>query len=57
MCVWVWVCVGAHQSIEVTGPSTIEANWTLGGTLLLPWKPTIQRFDGARALWCDCAMR
>lgn len=49
MCVW--VCVGCVrlelQSIEVTGPSTIEANWTLGGTLLLPWHPTIQRFDGA----------
>jgi hypothetical protein len=44
------------QSIEVTGPTTIEADWTLGGTLLLPWHPTIQRFDGARALCCDCAM-
>jgi hypothetical protein len=35
------------QSIAVTGPRTVEANWTLGGTLLLPWHPSIRRFHGA----------
>eukprot|EP00242_Pyramimonas_sp_CCMP2087_P005563 CAMPEP_0198212530 /NCGR_PEP_ID=MMETSP1445-20131203/26495_1 /TAXON_ID=36898 /ORGANISM="Pyramimonas sp., Strain CCMP2087" /LENGTH=248 /DNA_ID=CAMNT_0043886995 /DNA_START=78 /DNA_END=824 /DNA_ORIENTATION=+ len=33
-------------SIQVTGPSTIEADWTLGGTLKLPWRPKIGRIQG-----------
>eukprot|EP00238_Polyblepharides_amylifera_P009049 CAMPEP_0196586706 /NCGR_PEP_ID=MMETSP1081-20130531/55295_1 /TAXON_ID=36882 /ORGANISM="Pyramimonas amylifera, Strain CCMP720" /LENGTH=234 /DNA_ID=CAMNT_0041908677 /DNA_START=121 /DNA_END=822 /DNA_ORIENTATION=+ len=34
------------RSIEVVGDRTIQATWTLGGTLKLPWKPVIDRIQG-----------
>lgn len=32
--------------IQVTGPTTIEASWTLGGELKLPWRPKVETFTG-----------
>lgn len=32
--------------IRVTGPSTIEADWVLGGYLRLPWHPRVEPFEG-----------
>ncbi len=32
--------------IQVTGPRTIEAEWTLGGELKFPWKPKVATFVG-----------
>lgn len=34
------------KGIRISGPDTIEADWTLGGTLKLPWRPRIQTIDG-----------
>lgn len=33
-------------NIQVTSPSTIEAEWTLGGQLKLPWRPKVTTFTG-----------
>jgi len=33
-------------SIAVTGPREVRAKWTLGGYLLLPWKPFVPAFEG-----------
>ncbi|KAG7667161.1 hypothetical protein Ndes2526B_g04334 [Nannochloris sp. 'desiccata'] len=32
--------------IQVTGPYTIEATWTLGGYLRFPWHPRVAPFEG-----------
>jgi hypothetical protein len=32
--------------IQVTGPYTIEARWTLGGYLKFPWHPRVAPFEG-----------
>jgi hypothetical protein len=32
--------------IQVTGPNTIEAKWTLGGYLKFPWHPRVAPFEG-----------
>ena len=34
------------RDIRVTGPATIEAEWTLGGYLKLPWHPRVKPFVG-----------
>lgn len=34
------------RGIHISGPDTIEADWTLGGTLKLPWRPRIQTVEG-----------
>jgi len=34
------------RDIQVTGPSTIEAEWTLGGYLKFPWHPRVEPFIG-----------
>ncbi|KAK3246376.1 hypothetical protein CYMTET_44086 [Cymbomonas tetramitiformis] len=33
-------------NIEVTGSGTVEADWTLGGYLVFPWNPKIERIQG-----------
>lgn len=32
--------------IKITGPNTIEAEWTLGGELKFPWRPKVATFTG-----------
>jgi hypothetical protein len=32
--------------IHVAAPNLIEATWTLGGQLRLPWRPVIKMFEG-----------
>jgi len=34
------------KQIWVSGPATVEADWTLGGILKLPWQPRIQTISG-----------
>ncbi|DBB12319.1 TPA: hypothetical protein ACH3X3_006410 [Trebouxia sp. C0006] len=34
------------KQIRVSGPATVEADWTLGGVLKLPWQPRIQTISG-----------
>ena len=34
------------KQIRVSGPDSIEADWTLGGYLKLPWQPYIDTIDG-----------
>ena len=34
------------RDIQVTSPHTIEAAWTLGGVLKLPWRPSIKPIVG-----------
>ena len=34
------------KQIRVSGLATIEADWTLGGYLKLPWQPYIDTIDG-----------
>jgi len=34
------------QDIRITGENTIEADWTLGGYLVFPWNPKIDRIGG-----------
>ena len=34
------------KQIRVSGSDTIEADWTLGGVLKLPWRPRISTIDG-----------
>lgn len=34
------------KQIRVSGPATVEADWTLGGVLKLPWQPRISTIDG-----------
>ncbi len=54
VCLCVCVCVCAQvtlQDIRVTGPSTIEADWMLGGWLrqeYFPWGAKIDPIKGAR---------
>ena len=32
--------------IKVTGPNTIEADWSLQGYLRFPWKPRVEPYTG-----------
>lgn len=41
------------KGIRISGPDTIEADWTLGGTLKLPWKPRIQNVEGHTVSYSD----
>lgn len=41
------------KGIRISGPDTIEADWTLGGTLKLPWRPRIQTIDGHTVSHCN----
>lgn len=41
------------KGIRISGPDTIEADWTLGGTLKLPWKPRIQTVKGHTVSYPD----
>lgn len=34
------------KQIQVSGPASIKADWTLGGYLKLPWQPYIDTIDG-----------
>lgn len=34
------------EEIRVSGPSTIEARWRLGGYLRFPWHPRVEAFEG-----------
>lgn len=34
------------KQIKISGPATVEADWTLGGVLKLPWQPRIQTISG-----------
>ncbi|KAL3145504.1 hypothetical protein ABBQ32_003328 [Trebouxia sp. C0010 RCD-2024] len=34
------------KQIQVSGPASIEADWTLGGYLKLPWQPYVDTIDG-----------
>jgi hypothetical protein len=35
------------ENIRVTSPTTIEADWRLGGYLRFPWHPRVEPFKGA----------
>lgn len=34
------------KQISISGPATVEADWSLGGVLKLPWQPHIKTIDG-----------
>lgn len=45
------------KQIRVSGPATVEADWTLGGVLKLPWQPRIQTISGHTvSMSCRCGL-
>lgn len=45
------------ESISVTGPNTIEADWRLGGYLKFPWNPRVEALSGHTVYTLDPATR
>ncbi len=44
------------KQIRVSGPATVEADWTLGGVLKLPWQPRIQTISGHTVSMSCCGL-